>query len=44
MKEMLYIFFYLWYLIARFTHSFGEGYANENIPLEREPMPKIMTK
>jgi len=36
MKEMLYIFFYLWYFIARFTHSFGEGYACSKIPFQKD--------
>ena len=35
-KEMLYVFFYLWYLIEWIIRLFMEGNAYRNISLERE--------
>lgn len=36
MKEMLYIFFYLWYVIEWFIRLFMKGNAYHNISFERE--------
>lgn len=36
MKEMLYIFFYLWYLIEWIIRLFRKGNAYRNISFERE--------
>ncbi len=36
MKEMLYLFFYLWYLIEWFIRLFGRGNAYRNIAFEKE--------
>ncbi len=36
MKEMLYIFFYLWYLIEWFIRLFRKGNAYHNIAFEKE--------
>ena len=36
MKEMLYIFFYLWYLIEWIIRLFMKGNAYRNISFERE--------
>ena len=36
MKEMLYIFFYLWYVIEWFVRLFMKGNAYRNISFERE--------
>jgi len=36
MKEMLYIFFYLWYVIEWLIRLFMEGNAYRNISFERE--------
>ena len=36
MKEMLYVFFYIWYLIEWVVRLFMEGNAYRNISFERE--------
>ena len=36
MREMLYVFFYLWYVIEWIVRLFGKGNAYRNISLERE--------
>lgn len=36
MKEMLYVFFYLWYVIEWIIRIFGKGNAYRNISFERE--------
>lgn len=36
MKEMLYIFFYLWYLIEWLIRLFGKGNAYRKISFEKE--------
>lgn len=36
MKEMLYVFFYLWYLIEWLIRLFGKGNAYRNISFEKE--------
>ena len=36
MKEMLYVFFYLWYLIEWLIRLFGKGNAYRNIAFEKE--------
>lgn len=36
MKELLYIFFYLWYIIEWFIRLFMKGNAYRNISFERE--------
>jgi len=36
MKEMLYIFFYLWYVVEWLTRLFMKGNAYRNISFERE--------
>lgn len=36
MKEMMYIFFYWWYLVEWIVRLFGKGNAYRNISLERE--------
>lgn len=36
MKEMLYVFFYLWYLVEWAVRLFGKGNAYRNISFERE--------
>lgn len=36
MKEMLYVFFYLWYVIEWVVRLFGKGNAYRNISLEQE--------
>nr|DAY73245.1 MAG TPA: hypothetical protein [Caudoviricetes sp.] len=36
MKEMLYIFFYLWYIVEWIVRLFYKGNAYKNISLEKE--------
>lgn len=36
MREMLYVFFYLWYLIEWLIRLFGKGNAYRNISFEKE--------
>ena len=36
MKEMLYVFFYLWYLVEWIIRLFGKGNAYKNISFEKE--------
>jgi hypothetical protein len=36
MKEMLYVFFYLWYLVEWMIRLFGKGNAYQNISFEKE--------
>lgn len=36
MKEMLYVFFYLWYVIEWLIRLFGKGNAYRNISFEQE--------
>jgi len=36
MREMLYVFFYLWYLIEWLIRLFGKGSAYRNISFEKE--------
>jgi hypothetical protein len=36
MKEMLYVFFYLWYLLEWLIRLFGKGSAYRSISFERE--------
>lgn len=36
MKEMLYIFFYIWYVLEWFVRLFMKGNAYKNISFERE--------
>jgi hypothetical protein len=36
MKEMLYVFFYLWYLAEWIMRLFGAGNAYQNISFEKE--------
>ena len=36
MKEMLYVFFYLWYLVEWLIRLFGKGDAYRNLSFERE--------
>ena len=40
MKEMLYIFFYLWYIIEWLIRLFMKGNAYKNISFEREAYTK----
>ena len=36
MKEMLYVFFYLWYVVEWIVRLFGSGNAYRNISFEQE--------
>lgn len=36
MKEMLYVFFYLWYLVEWLIRLFGKGNAYRNLSFEKE--------
>lgn len=36
MKEMIYVFFYLWYFVEWLVRLFGKGNAYRNISFERE--------
>lgn len=36
MKEMLYVFFYLWYLVECLIRLFGKGDAYRNLSFEKE--------
>jgi hypothetical protein len=36
MKEMLFVFFYLWYVVEWIIRLFGKGNAYQSISLERE--------
>lgn len=36
MKEMLYVFFYLWYLVEWLIRLFGKGDAYRNLSFEKE--------
>ena len=36
MKEMLYVFFYLWYFVEWVVRLFGKGNAYRNVSFERE--------
>lgn len=36
MKEMLYVFFYLWYIVEWLVRLFGKGNAYRNISFEKE--------
>lgn len=36
MREMLYVFFYLWYVVEWVVRLFGKGNAYRNISFERE--------
>lgn len=36
MKEMLYVFFYLWYIVEWLVRLFGKGNAYKNISFEKE--------